>query len=296
MSLIYTLDTHLKYPHLKFAVTHGKHCHDFPTHSHDFSELFIVVKGTATHTVADYHYPLSQGDVFVINGQVEHGFSDVDELILINLMFESQSPLFETSALKLLPGYQALFNIEPLARQKADYTAKLNLSLQQYAEVEKLVLAIDEEYRQAPSGFETMLNAQLQQLIIILARFYQGDDIQMNRSTMILSRALVYIEEHYRRDDLKTLQVAAASFVSVRQLERLFRDYLQTSPNQYLKDKRLQFAYESLMGSLELSIQQIADNAGYADSNYFSKCFRHKFGQNPRDYRKSALCLSQQRQ
>lgn len=286
MGLIYTLDTHLKHPHLKFAISYGTHCHDFPSHSHDFSELFIVVKGTATHTVSSYHYPLTQGDVFVINGQVEHGFSDVDELVLMNLMFESQTPIFESPALKLLPGYQALFNIEPVARQKADYTAKLNLNNEQYAEVEKLIRAIDNEYQRALTGFETMLNAQLQQLIITLSRFYQGDNIQMNSSTMILSRALVYLEEHFRRDDLRTDQVASASFISVRQLERLFRVYLQTSPNQYLKDKRLQFAYEALLGYPQLSIQQIADESGYSDSNYFSKCFKQKYGQNPRQYRK----------
>lgn len=288
MALIYTLDTHLKHPHLKFAISYARHVEDFPSHSHDFSELFIVVKGTASHRVSNYHYPLTQGDVFVINGQVEHGFSDVNDLVLINLMFESQSPLFETSSLKLLPGYQALFNIEPVARQKADYTAKLNLDNQQYSEVERLIHTIEEEYQQSPAGFETMLIAQLQQLIITLSRLYQGDNIQMCSSTLVLGRALVYLEEHYRRDDLRTDQVAAASFVSVRQLERLFRVYLQTSPNQYVKDKRLQFAYETLMGSPQLSIQHIADSAGYSDSNYFSKCFKQKYGQNPSQYRKSS--------
>ncbi|WP_413283202.1 helix-turn-helix domain-containing protein [Vibrio sp. MA40-2] len=286
MSLIYTLETHLKYPHLKFALTHGTHYQDFPSHCHDFSELFIVVKGTATHTVADHRYPLSQGDVFVINGQVEHGFTNVDELVLINLMFESHLPLFENSSLKLLPGYQALFTIEPLARQQADYTAKLNLNSNQYAEVERIVQTIDDEYSNGQTGFETMLTATLQQLVITLARFYQGDNVQMNSSTMILSRALVYLEEHFRRDDLRTEQIANASYVSTRQLERLFRLYLQTTPNKYIKDKRLNYAYQQLVSDSELTIQQIADQAGYSDSNYFSKCFKAQFGQNPSQYRK----------
>lgn len=289
MGLIYTLETHLRHSHVKFALTHGKHCHDFPTHRHDFSELFIVVEGTATHTVSNYKYPLNSGDVFVINGQVEHGFSDVNNLVLINLMFESDSPIFETTKLKLLPGYQALFNIEPVARQKADYTAKLNLNDQQYAEIDKIISEIDEEYSQAPTGFETMLNALLQQLIIKLSRFYQGGNVQMNSSTMILSRALVYLEEHYQRDDLKTEQIASAAFVSVRQLERLFKYYLRTSPNQYLKEKRLLHAQVSLINTPDLSIQNIADSVGFSDSNYFSKCFKQHFGLTPRTFRKQNL-------
>jgi AraC family L-rhamnose operon regulatory protein RhaS len=285
MSLTYTLETHLKHAHVKFAISQGSHYDDFPAHKHDFSEMFIVVQGSATHNVSNYHYPLAQGDVFVINGQVEHGFSDVDKLVLINLMFESQSPLFESSALKLLPGYQALFNIEPVARQSAEYTAKLNLSKQQYAEVERLIHAIDSEYNEASTGFETMLNAQLQQLIITLSRYYQGDHIKMNSSTMVLSRALVYLEEHFRREDLKTDQIAAASFVSVRQLERLFKRYLQTTPIQYLRKKRLFYAKEGLINYPTRSIQAIAEMTGFSDSNYFAKCFKQRFGTTPREYR-----------
>jgi len=287
MSLIYTLETHLKHAHVKFALTQGTHFHDFPIHRHDFSELFIVIEGSATHTVSGYQYPLASGDVFVINGQIEHGFSHVKKLGLINLMFESNSPIFETPTLKLLPGYQALFNVEPIARQKADYTAKLNLSHQQYLIIKTLIQAINKEYCQATIGFETMLNALLQQLIITLSRFYQGDNVQMGSSTMILSRALVYLEEHFQHNNLKTEHIACASFVSVRQLERLFRNYLQTSPNQYLKNKRLHHAQNILIDFPHYSVQKVADISGFSDSNYFSKCFKHYFGMSPRAFKKT---------
>ncbi len=287
MTIVYSLEPHLKHDHMKFALVCGLHYEDFPIHQHDFSELFIVVSGTGNHSVAGYSYPMAAGDVFVINGQAEHGFSDVENLVLLNLMFESQTPLFETPKLKLLPGYQALFNIEPVARQKAEYTARLNLNEEQNREVLRLFNAIEDEYHNAPVGFETMLNSLLQQLMVTLSRYYQGDNVQTNSSTMILSRALVYLEQHFQNNELRTEQIASAAFVSVRQLERLFRHYLETSPNQYIRHKRIQYAKELLMAEPTLSIQRVADRCGFSDSNYFSKCFKQELEVSPRSFRQS---------
>lgn len=58
-------------------------------HSHkDFSELVIVTEGSARHIVDNESYVISKGDVFVISGDTEHGFSDAQDLRICNIMFE----------------------------------------------------------------------------------------------------------------------------------------------------------------------------------------------------------------
>ncbi|MGF1718970.1 AraC family transcriptional regulator [Vibrio kyushuensis] len=285
MVTTYQLKSHQKHKHIQFAYDHGYHDHDFAPHKHDFSELFIVFDGSGKHQVAGHVYPLNKGDVFVINGEVEHGFKDVNNLRIINLMFDSKAPLFESPQLKLLPGYQALFNVEPIARQTSEYQAKLTLDLVQLARIEELLNQIDFEYNNAPNGFELMLSSLMQQLVINLSRTYQGGSQDNNQQTLALSRALVHIEQHFSSTQLNSEAIGKAAFISKRQVERLFRQFFQTSPNQYIREVQLKHAARLLKDDMNLSIQAISEQCGFSDSNYFSKCFKSQYGSSPRQFR-----------
>ncbi|HDM8237559.1 helix-turn-helix domain-containing protein [Vibrio campbellii] len=286
MSIIYQLKAHQKHSHLKFAYVDGHHHCDFAAHKHDFSELFLVVSGSGKHTVAEYEYPLHKGDVFVINGDIEHGFRDVNKLKIINLMFDSSTPFFEIPSMRQLSGYQAMFKVEPIARQTTEYKAKLTLDRQQLPEIERLLSALKAEYEASQPGFEVMLTSLMQQLVIALSRMYQDQSQELPQTTLALSRALVFIEQHFSDVGVNSDAIAKAAFISKRQLERLFRQFLDTSPNQYLRDVQLNYATKLLCEENERSVQHIAELCGFSDSNYFSKCFKQKFQHSPRSYRK----------
>lgn len=286
MSIIYQLKAHQKHSHLKFAYVDGHHHCDFAAHKHDFSELFLVVSGSGKHTVAEYEYPLHKGDVFVINGDIEHGFRDVNKLKIINLMFDSSTPFFEIPSMRQLSGYQAMFKVEPIARQTTEYKAKLTLDRQQLPEIERLLSDLKSEYEASQPGFEVMLTSLMQQLVIALSRMYQDQSQELPQTTLALSRALVFIEQHFSDVGVNSDAIAKAAFISKRQLERLFRQFLDTSPNQYLRDVQLNYATKLLCEENERSVQHIAELCGFSDSNYFSKCFKQKFQHSPRSYRK----------
>lgn len=292
MSIIYQLKAHQKHSHLKFAYVDGHHHCDFAAHKHDFSELFLVVSGSGKHTVAEYEYPLRKGDVFVINGDIEHGFRDVNKLKIINLMFDSNTPFFEIPSMRQLSGYQAMFKVEPIARQTTEYKAKLTLDRQQLPEIERLLSVLKAEYEASQPGFEVMLTSLMQQLVIALSRMYQDQSQELPQTTLALSRALVFIEQHFSDVGVNSDAIAKAAFISKRQLERLFRQFLDTSPNQYLRDVQLNYATKLLCEENERSVQHIAEQCGFSDSNYFSKCFKQKFQHSPRSYRKKHFLLA----
>ncbi|MDK9778617.1 MULTISPECIES: AraC family transcriptional regulator [unclassified Vibrio] len=292
MSIIYQLKAHQKHSHLKFAYVDGHHHCDFAAHKHDFSELFLVVSGSGKHTVAEYEYPLHKGDVFVINGDIEHGFRDVNKLKIINLMFDSNTPFFEIPSMRQLSGYQAMFKVEPIARQTTEYKAKLTLDRQQLPEIERLLSDLKSEYEASQPGFEVMLTSLMQQLVIALSRMYQDQSQELPQTTLALSRALVFIEQHFSDVGVNSDAIAKAAFISKRQLERLFRQFLDTSPNQYLRDVQLNYATKLLCEENERSVQHIAEQCGFSDSNYFSKCFKQKFQHSPRSYRKEHFLLA----
>ena len=58
-----------------FFIQYGTHDEDLCLHTHaDFSELVIVLSGTATHVVDGEEYPIRKGDVFVIRNNTAHGY------------------------------------------------------------------------------------------------------------------------------------------------------------------------------------------------------------------------------
>lgn len=72
--------------------------------------------------------------------------------------------------------------------------------------------------------------------------------------------------------------------VSVRSLNRHFREALSTTPMEYIQQKRLEHA-EDLLKTSNLSIADIANLSGFLDPQHFSRRFRKSFGVSPRQYR-----------
>lgn len=68
--------------------------------------------------------------------------------------------------------------------------------------------------------------------------------------------------------------------MSTRQLERLFRRYLNRSPKRYYMEIRLQKARNLLMQT-EMSVINVALACGFASPSHFSKCYRAHYQTTP---------------
>ncbi len=68
--------------------------------------------------------------------------------------------------------------------------------------------------------------------------------------------------------------------MSTRQLERLFRRYLDRSPKRYYMEIRLQKARNLLMQT-DMSVINVALACGFASPSHFSKCYRAHYDTTP---------------
>ena len=68
--------------------------------------------------------------------------------------------------------------------------------------------------------------------------------------------------------------------MSTRQLERLFRRYLDRSPKRYYMELRLQKARNLLMQT-DMSVINVALACGFASPSHFSKCYRAHYETTP---------------
>ncbi|WP_305985188.1 GlxA family transcriptional regulator [Roseibium sp. MMSF_3544] len=75
---------------------------------------------------------------------------------------------------------------------------------------------------------------------------------------------------------------------TVRQLNRVFLQHANSTPQEVWRDMRLQHARWRLMNS-KRTITQISYECGFSDSSHFARWFKTKFGETPRRYRDSRL-------
>ena len=83
---------------------------------------------------------------------------------------------------------------------------------------------------------------------------------------------------------LSAQELADMVGISKRQLERLFKNHLQTTPTHHYQQIRLR-AGMKLLQQTSLSVLDIALSCGFSSAGHFSKRFRVFFGQSPRDVR-----------
>ena len=89
------------------------------------------------------------------------------------------------------------------------------------------------------------------------------------------------VEEALTREE-----IAARVGLSRRQLERLFRRYLNTSPARYYLRLRLERA-RLLLTQSTMPVTEIAFACGFTSASHFSKCYRDMFTRTPRDERRA---------
>lgn len=73
--------------------------------------------------------------------------------------------------------------------------------------------------------------------------------------------------------------------LSTRQLERLFRKYLDRTPTRYYLELRLNRA-RTLLLQTSMSVLNVALASGFGSASHFSKCYREYFGRTPREERR----------
>lgn len=91
---------------------------------------------------------------------------------------------------------------------------------------------------------------------------------------------VIQMMENNIEDPISPADLAEEVGMSTRQLERLFRRYLNRSPKRYYMELRLQKARNLLMQT-DMSVINVALACGFASPSHFSKCYRAHYDTTP---------------
>lgn len=144
-----------------------------------------------------------------------------------------------------------------------------------------------EEGRGTGSAQGAICNHYLQLLLLksAIASVVDPEDSNTSGGLASFQRSFDYIESNYTR--LTSLaELAEAVELSPAYLCRLFRRFARETPHQCIVRHKLNRAAELLM-SQETSVGDVAEAVGYGDLFHFSRLFKKRFGDSPRNFRKA---------
>lgn len=258
---------------------------DFPMHSHGFDELVIILKGTALHVINEQEFPVKAGDVFVIAQNHKHQYLEMHGLALANILFDPEALMMEQWDIRALPGFHALFSLEPAFRSQHNFKSRLQLADPQLNLANKIIHDLTQETESRSPGYRVMAKGLFMQLAVMLSRCYSAKPSEESIDLLRIGDAIAHIETHYA-EKISLEELARKSHLSQRHFSRVFQECIGRSPIDHLMYVRCQKASELLKGTTR-TITDIAFDCGFTDSNYFTRCFRKTMNQPPKQFRDS---------
>jgi transcriptional regulator GlxA family with amidase domain len=202
---------------------------------------------------------------------------------MINIMYDPQKLSLPESGLRSMPGYCAIFLLEPNARVQHRFRSHLHLKRMELAHVERIAQEMEEEKKENRTGKEVVLLSRLMDLFVYLSRLYVNSTDTHAGELLRVGKAISALEQDYTRQ--WTLpELIKITHMSRSTLLRVFRKATGNTPIDYLIRLRVQRAME-LIRKTEGSITHIAMETGFNDSNYFARQFRKIVGVSPSTYR-----------
>jgi len=256
----------------------------FDPHAHEFTELVIVIGGKCLHVSGSDSWELTAGDVFVINADREHEYRNLENLKLVNILFQPDQLKMRLLDLASVAGYHALFTLEPSRKPRQPARSRMHLGSRELSQVLELADRLEAELAAREPGFGFMANATFMQLIGQLSRFYGNNPSPDGKALLRVGEAISHLERNIH-NEVNLDELASIAHMSSRSFLRVFRSATGTSPLAWMLGQRINRACMMLRHT-DKPVTEIAFDVGFNDSNYFTRQFKKATGFSPREYRK----------
>ncbi len=248
-------------------------------HMHDCCEILFCLKGTGTVFVDDKTYILREGNVYVTNQFEAHMFSPDNPDNFERYILEID-PSFIYSASTEDTDLGACFSI-----RNEGISHKIELTPNQHKKLNELfqIFTSDFEY-----GDDIIKTLSATAIITLVNDFFekqnQSPSYHSSLENKTVDTAVKFINKNFHTQ-LNLETVAKNSFVSVKELCRLFKKHLGTTVSRYIMSKRISEAKKLLKGGF--GVQQTAEKCGFSDYTSFIRAFNRTVGIPPGKYKRT---------
>lgn len=279
------VEEYFRDPRAQVAVVRQAEQTAMSSHLHEFWEIVFILSGEGRHVTGDTRHGVTAGDVLVINNRRAHGYENTRELCLVNVLVRGDVLREAERELGVLPGFHALFTLEPVRWRRREFTSRLRLSARDLRMAAEWIDALEAETARVAEGGRFLARSWLMLLVGLLARRFGERPGTGVEADLKLARLLSQIDREPERA-LTLREMAAQAAMSERSFLRHFREATASSPADYVIRARIRKARHLLdHGDPRLALTEIAFRCGFNDSNYFARQFRRVVGTSPRRYR-----------
>lgn len=243
----------------------------FPVHEHEFGEVVIVASGNGWHLWNDEPQFITAGEVFYIRPQDHHGFEQVSDLHLTNILYRPSERFLDPDRIHHL-------------LESPEGHHRWQLTDDSLRQLEPLIVQLTREARSDDPHSDVLAESLFIQLAVALWRHRISIDCDQLPAGGRFAHVLAHLRRHCTAD-LSIEDVAHRSGYSLRTLTRAFRERTGTTPHNDLVQLRIGHAKHAMRTTRD-SITEIAFASGFHDSNYFSACFSKLTGVSPSAYRR----------
>ena len=265
--------------------------YDNVVHKHKFIEMAYVISGSGIHYVGGLKYPVSKGDLVIVDYGVPHGFffqpDSEENFVTYDLLFTpsflgidngdehfkalSQSFLFQT--FKDSP----LFNTE----------LKLinNTSHNEFYELFNKIYA---EYENRNYGYLEIIRSDLIELISKIFRKLNkksNEKFSTENRHKYVEKAITFLKANYN-SPINIKNIVEDIFLSKDYFRQLFKETTGQSITSYIQQTRIEQAC-MMLTTTDRSISDISVCCGYNDTKFFYSTFKKIKGVTPGEYRKN---------
>jgi AraC-like DNA-binding protein len=259
----------------------------FPLHAHEFHEIAFIFSGKATHLTANETYEVQSGDVLSVKPGQVHGYKNIRNLVLMNILIKPSFLMEDYFGIQSLPGYQALLGEEPWDKSEKNAIAHFKMDFDSFLKAKILIESAFSEMNERPAGYRVSAASQALHFLTLLLRSYGEKNCGKSSFGADVAKLFDYVKENYRLS-LCMEDLIEVSGMSASHILRVFRRHLGCSPFVYINRLRVLRAKDDLLRTAK-PITEIALDLGYNDSNYFSRCFKKHSGLSPREFRINTL-------
>lgn len=251
---------------------------DLSIHWHEEIEITYVVSGSIHHQLNGKRVTLHAGEAIFINAKQLHLIEPgQEECELYCLIFH---PMILCASQLVAQKY-----IAPIIENgmldyfflKAD-DEKQKKILDAIVRIHELQSDPDYEIKTMQVLYDMWLG-----LYGILPRLKADERVQNEELHKVL-KMLSFIQKSYAQE-IGLVDICREGEIGKTKGTKLFANYLNMTPVEYLNHYRLEMAAKQLAGT-DLSVLEIALENGFSDSSYFARVFRKQMGKSPLEYRK----------
>jgi len=136
----------------------------------------------------------------------------------------------------------------------------------------------------APVGYKPLCVSLIYQIFATMQKMNNSSYIPNDQYNLI-KQTIDYINDNYLKSDFNCLDLADMAGISMPYYNKIFSKKFNTSPKQYIINKKLNYAKDLIVSS-SLSITEISEYTGFQSVYHFSRLFKKHFNMSPMTYKK----------